>query len=89
MKCPKCGNSFFTMSAAEDSSCVTCGYLPTVIPADVAAEVEANLNRKTFKGRNVQLPSLPKWMPGFILDDTDDDELETVPVRPRSHHKRK
>lgn len=83
MKCPKCGNSFFTMSVAEDSGCVNCGYSPTAIPADVMAEVEENLNRKKLKADySVHLPSLPKFMPEYILDEDDDDELEIVSVSP-------
>lgn len=84
MLCPKCNNNLFTTQDGSDGSCMICGYSPTVVSADALAEFERNLNRKTLKGRHVQLPSLPKWMPAYILDETD-DELETVlvpPVRP-------
>jgi len=89
MLCPKCGNSFFSMSVDEDSSCLNCGYFPTTISADVAAEVEENLNRKTFKGHFIQLPSLPKYMPAYALpkDDVAYDKMDRKPGRPPSHHK--
>ena len=99
MKCPKCSNSFFTMSAEADSGCVNCGYFPTVISSEVAAEVEENLNRAAFPSQKIQLPSLPKWMPAYALSKTDRAGLDRKPGRPRnkksgswfprSHHKQK
>ena len=78
MLCPKCGGSFM-QAVSEERACFNCGYSSTVVSADVLAEVEKNLNRKKLRGRPLQLPSLPKWMPTYILDETS-DELETVSV---------
>jgi len=56
--CSKCGGLMRSLS--EDSICMNCGYSPTVVSADVAAEVEQSLNRKRLKNHAVQLPSLTK-----------------------------